>query len=67
MEKTKKKKGEKVAGSEGGKADTLIQGQEKLRKTVTNLMKKQKLQAVRQIVKVQDDSKPWRPDTKAKV
>ncbi|KAM7520608.1 hypothetical protein LguiB_019570 [Lonicera macranthoides] len=67
LEKTKKKKIKKVAGSEGGEADTLVQGQEKLRKTVTNLMKKQKLQAVRHIVKVQDDSKPWRPDTKAKV
>ncbi|KAK9271476.1 hypothetical protein L1049_001835 [Liquidambar formosana] len=30
-------------------------------------MKKQKLQAVKQIVKGQDDSKPWGPEAKAKV
>lgn len=64
LEKTKKKKVDKGSGD---RSDTVVQEQEKLRKKVSNLMKKQKLQAVRQIVKGQDDLKPWGPDAKAKV
>ncbi|XP_022844750.1 DNA-directed RNA polymerase 2B, chloroplastic/mitochondrial-like isoform X4 [Olea europaea var. sylvestris] len=52
---------------EGGGSDGNDQEQEKLRKAVNNLMKKQKLRAVRQLVKGQDDSKPWGTDAKAKV
>ncbi|KAA8547865.1 hypothetical protein F0562_004294 [Nyssa sinensis] len=67
LEKTKKKKAEKNTKTKGNGSDTATQEQEKLRKTVTNLMKKQKLNAVRQIVKEQDGSKPWGQDAKAKV
>lgn len=49
------------------KPDSQIKEQERLRKKVTNLIKKQKLPAVRQIVKGADDSKPWGQDAKAKV
>lgn len=52
---------------EGDATPTVNEEQKKLRQTVTNLMKKQKLRAVQQIVKAQDDSKPWGPDAKAKV
>ncbi|KAJ6290528.1 hypothetical protein OIU78_026299, partial [Salix suchowensis] len=41
--------------------------QENLRKKVTDLIKKQKLPAVRKIVKGKDDSKPWNTDARAKV
>ncbi|KAL5826186.1 hypothetical protein ACOSQ4_017983 [Xanthoceras sorbifolium] len=41
--------------------------QEKLRKRVTNLIKKQKLQQVRGIVKGHDDSKPWGQEAHVKV
>ncbi|KAK6255852.1 hypothetical protein SCA6_017157 [Theobroma cacao] len=44
-----------------------IKEQEKLRKKVTDLIKKQKLPAGWQIVKGQDDTKPWGQDAKAKV
>lgn len=47
--------------------DSQMKEQERLRKKVTNLIKKQKLPAVRQIVKGADDSKPWGQDAKAKV
>lgn len=66
LEKTKKKGG-KEKENEGGDSDSVIKEQEKLRKKVTNLMKKQKLRALRHIVKEKDDSKPWGQDTKAKV
>ena len=52
---------------EGDMSTSVIQEQEKLRRTVTNLMKKQKLHVVQQIVKGQDDSKPWSTEVKAKV
>lgn len=67
LEKTKKKKGDKEKENEGGDSDSVIKEQEKLRKKVTNLMKKHKLRAVRQIVKGKDDSKHWGQDSKAKV
>ncbi|CAK9155961.1 unnamed protein product [Ilex paraguariensis] len=67
LEKTKKKKVDRDAKSEWDGSNPVVQEQEKLRKKVTGLMKKQKLQAVRQIVKRQDDSKPWNQEAKAKV
>ncbi|XP_060192764.1 DNA-directed RNA polymerase 2B, chloroplastic/mitochondrial isoform X2 [Lycium barbarum] len=65
LEKTKKHKAEKDTKMEDG--EHVTQEQEKLRKKVTSLMKKQKLRAVNQIVRSQDDSKPWGQDAKAKV
>ncbi|NP_001289520.1 DNA-directed RNA polymerase 2, chloroplastic/mitochondrial [Nicotiana sylvestris] len=65
LEKTKKQKAEKDKQKEDG--EHVTQEQEKLRKKVTNLMKKQKLRAVGQIVRRQDDSKPWGQDARAKV
>lgn len=44
-----------------------VKDQEKLRKKVTSLIKKQKLRQVRSIVKGHDDSKPWGQDAQAKV
>jgi len=41
--------------------------QQRLRKKVTDLMKKQKLRQVRKIVKNQDNSRPWGQDAQAKV
>ncbi|CAA2989173.1 DNA-directed RNA polymerase 2, chloroplastic mitochondrial [Olea europaea subsp. europaea] len=64
--KTQRQKVKKTKQEDSG-SDGNTQKQEKLRKTVNNLMKKQKLQAVRQLVKGQDDSKPWGTDAKAKV
>ncbi|XP_010261422.1 PREDICTED: DNA-directed RNA polymerase 2B, chloroplastic/mitochondrial-like isoform X2 [Nelumbo nucifera] len=66
LEKTKKKT-DKDKKAEGGESDPAIKEQQRLRKKVTDLMKKQKLQQVRQIVKSQDDSKPWGQDAQAKV
>ncbi|KAJ9147463.1 hypothetical protein P3X46_029624 [Hevea brasiliensis] len=66
LEKTKKKR----AGSEKNQEDEsngMVKEQQKLRKKVTDLIKKQKLPAVRKIVKGHDDSKPWSQDAKAKV
>ncbi|XVF31632.1 hypothetical protein REPUB_Repub17cG0008100 [Reevesia pubescens] len=67
LEKTKKKNVDKKNEDEGDESDTAIMEQERLRKKVTNLIKKQKLPAVREIVKGQDDTKPWGQDAKAKV
>ncbi|KAJ7971138.1 DNA-directed RNA polymerase [Quillaja saponaria] len=66
LEKTKKRKGDKGEEKGEGESDGVIKEQEKLRKKVTDLMKKQKLLAVRQIVKGHDASKPWGQDAKAK-
>ncbi|XP_015880486.3 DNA-directed RNA polymerase 2B, chloroplastic/mitochondrial [Ziziphus jujuba] len=65
LEKTRKKKLGKDKEDEGYE-DTMIKEQ-KLKKKVTDLMKKQKLRAVRQIVKRQDDLKSWGQDARAKV
>ncbi|KAM7268013.1 hypothetical protein ACFE04_010179 [Oxalis oulophora] len=69
MEKTKKKK--KKAGKslddEQLESGDVIKEQDKLRKKVTLLIKRQKLPAVRQILKGEDDAKPWGQDAKAKV
>lgn len=65
LEKTRKKKVGKDNEDEGD-LNTRIKEQ-KLNKKVTDLMKKQKLRAVRQIVERQDDLKSWGQDAKAKV
>lgn len=67
MEKTKKKKPKKDTKNEEEASDISSKEEGKLRKTVTNLIKKQKLQTVRAIIKGEDPTKPWRPDAKAKV
>ncbi|KAJ8775300.1 hypothetical protein K2173_020304 [Erythroxylum novogranatense] len=64
--KTKKKDDEYEKNKEE-QIDTVVKEQDKLRKKVADLIKKQKLAAVRQIVKDRDDSKPWSQDSKAKV
>ncbi|KAG5227064.1 DNA-directed RNA polymerase [Salix suchowensis] len=61
LEKTRKKK-EKADDSKNGvegESLAVMKEQENLRKRVTDLIKKQKLPAVRKIVKGKDDSKPW--------
>jgi len=69
LEKTRKKK-EKANDSKNGvegESAAVMKEQENLRKKVTDLIKKQKLTAVRKIVKAKDDSKPWNADARAKV
>ncbi|KAJ6421516.1 hypothetical protein OIU84_028813 [Salix udensis] len=69
LEKTRKKK-EKADDSKNGvegESPAVMKEQENLRKKVTDLIKKQKLPAVRKIVKGKDDSKPWNVDARAKV
>lgn len=66
LEKTRKRH-DKEKNMKGGEPDSVNREQESLRKKVTNLMKKQKLYQVRNIVKRQDDSKPWGQATQAKV
>jgi DNA-directed RNA polymerase, mitochondrial len=51
---------------EAGDTNIAIE-QQRLRKKVTDLMKKQKLRQVRNIVKNQDKSRPWGQDAHAKV
>lgn len=65
MEKTKKKNAS--SNDPDGRSESVTNEQEKLRKKVILLMKKQKLQQVRQIVKGQDNLKPWGQDAHAKV
>ncbi|KAL3568211.1 hypothetical protein D5086_030862, partial [Populus alba] len=68
LEKTRKKK-EKANDSKNGvegESLAVMKEQENLRKKVTDLIKKQKLPAVRKIVKGKDDSKPWNADARAK-
>lgn len=67
LEKTNKKKGDKNKKIDGEESASVVKEQEKLHKKVTDLMKKQKLHAVRQIVREQDESKPWGPEARAKV
>ncbi|OMO52644.1 DNA-directed RNA polymerase, phage-type [Corchorus capsularis] len=64
LEKTKKKR---VDEKNEDEQDGSSMEQEKLRKKVIDLIKRQKLPAVRQIVKEQDDTKPWGQDAQAKV
>ncbi|KAG6473487.1 DNA-directed RNA polymerase 1B, mitochondrial-like [Zingiber officinale] len=66
LEKTKKKDSKKKI-TEEEEGDTVTKDQQFLRKKVKTLIKKQKLRQVAQIVKDQDDSKPWGLDMHAKV
>lgn len=67
--KEDKKKGKEDKGKEEPvfESEAALNQQEKLRKTVTMLIKKQKLPAVRKIVSEQDGLRPWSQDAKAKV
>ncbi|GLT91693.1 hypothetical protein SLE2022_095690 [Rubroshorea leprosula] len=72
LEKTKKKntinkKPEDESEALTSEEDKLEKQKARLRKKVTQLIKKQKVQQVRQIVKGHDDSKPWGQDTQVKV
>nr|TKR84999.1 DNA-directed RNA polymerase 1B, mitochondrial-like [Populus alba] len=73
LEKTKKRKNVEDKISEGGSDAAIEEGeklskeQEKLRKKVTTLIKKQKVQQVRRIVKGHDDSRPWGQEEHVKV
>jgi len=69
LEKTRKKKenADNSKNSVEGESPAVMNEEEKLRKKVTDLIKKQKLPAVRKIVKGHDDSKSWSTDAKAKV
>ncbi|WCJ25474.1 DNA-directed RNA polymerase 1 mitochondrial [Euphorbia peplus] len=67
LEKTKKIKAGRGRKKQQVESNDVSPEQEKLRKKVTDLIKKQKLPAARQIVKGQDPSKPWSQETKAKV
>ncbi|KAK4279980.1 hypothetical protein QN277_011668 [Acacia crassicarpa] len=67
LEKTKKKKGDTAKKEGEDKSIALVREQDKLRKKVTDLMKKKKLAVVRKMVKGQDDLKPWGQDNKARV
>ncbi|GAB4840181.1 DNA-directed RNA polymerase 1B, mitochondrial [Ancistrocladus abbreviatus] len=64
LEKTRRKNATNSRPEGGGDE---AKAQEKLRKKVTNLMKKQKVHQVREIVKGHDDSKPWGQDAQVKV
>ncbi|KAI4320355.1 hypothetical protein MLD38_033848 [Melastoma candidum] len=67
LEKTKRKRGKNNHESDGGSSDELSTEQEKLTLKVSNLLKRHKLPAVKQLLKGQDGFKPWSQDTKAKV
>nr|XP_034920686.1 DNA-directed RNA polymerase 2, chloroplastic/mitochondrial-like [Populus alba] len=69
LEKTRKKKEKANDNKNGveGESPAVMKEQEDLRKKVTDLIKKQKLPAVRKIVKGKDASKPWNADARAKV
>ncbi|XP_011010825.1 PREDICTED: DNA-directed RNA polymerase 2B, chloroplastic/mitochondrial-like isoform X2 [Populus euphratica] len=69
LEKTKKKKesADNSKNSVESESPAVMNEEEKLRKKVTDLIKKQKLPAVRKIMKGHDDSKSWSTDAKAKV
>ncbi|XP_039051823.1 DNA-directed RNA polymerase 1B, mitochondrial-like [Hibiscus syriacus] len=66
LEKTNKKKGSE-SEPETNEQDKLTKNQEKVRKKVTHLMKKQKVHQVREIVKGHDSSKPWGQEAHVKV
>ncbi|GJV43229.1 DNA-directed RNA polymerase 1, mitochondrial [Tanacetum coccineum] len=70
MEKSKRKASlneSPVDDSEAAEAANAEQQMQKLRKKVNVLVKKQKLQQVRHIVKQQDDLQPWGQDAQVKV
>ncbi|KAK1629779.1 hypothetical protein QYE76_004094 [Lolium multiflorum] len=75
LEKTKKKstkqadkaaEPEAEANAEAADPD-IAKEQQRLRKKVTELMKKQKVRQVRHLVKKQDNARPWGQDAHAKV
>lgn len=65
LERTKRKNSMNRRSEE--EIQPVVQDQDKLRKKVNVLMKKQKLQQVRKIVKQYDDAKPWGQDNQVKV
>lgn len=67
LEKNNNKKRNKGKKKEAGESATEIKEDEKLRKKVIDLMKKQKIAAVRGIMKDQNDTKPWGPVMRTKV
>uniref|UniRef100_J3MVS3 DNA-directed RNA polymerase n=2 Tax=Oryza brachyantha TaxID=4533 RepID=J3MVS3_ORYBR len=67
LEKPKKKRSKEMDNEEEVGCSDIAKEQERLRKKVTDLMKKHKLRQVRYIVKKQDNSKPWGQDVHAKV
>nr|CAA69305.1 mitochondrial single-subunit DNA-dependent RNA polymerase [Chenopodium album] len=62
LEKSKKK-----PATNNNDEDDSAKAQQRLAKKVTTLMKKQKISQVREIVRGQDDSKPWSQDNQVKV
>lgn len=67
MEKTKRRRGKRNHKTGGCSLNELSAEQEKLSLKVSNLLKKHNLPAVKQLVKGQDDLKPWSQEIKAKV
>ncbi|KAL2896218.1 DNA-directed RNA polymerase 2 chloroplastic/mitochondrial [Bienertia sinuspersici] len=67
LEKTKKKKNDQNKNSDGAGSDAEVQEQQKLRKNVDKLLKKQKRRQALKIVTSQDDLKPWSSEARAKV
>ncbi|ONM59720.1 DNA-directed RNA polymerase [Zea mays] len=67
LEKTRKKNNKEMENEEEAGDTNIAIEQQRLRKKVTDLMKKQKLRQVRNIVKNQDKSRPWGQDAHAKV
>ncbi|KAG5532655.1 hypothetical protein RHGRI_027078 [Rhododendron griersonianum] len=65
LERTKKKNTEIKNPEE--ESDSVVKDEQKLRKKVNVLMKKQKVKQVRAIVKEHDDVKPWGQDAQVKV
>lgn len=67
LERRKKKNVDKSMKIDGDGSANALEDEVKLRKRVTDLLKKQKLHVVKKIVKKQDESKPWNQEARAKV
>uniref|UniRef100_A0A1J3DZF0 DNA-directed RNA polymerase n=1 Tax=Noccaea caerulescens TaxID=107243 RepID=A0A1J3DZF0_NOCCA len=67
LNKTRKKKGDDEEESREGENGTPMKEQDRLRKKVNELIKKQKLSAVRKILQSHDYTKPWTAEIRAKV
>ena len=67
LEKSKKTKKEKIVSESDAELKSTKEEQERLRKKVTQLMKKQKVPQLRKIVKQHDDSRPWGQEVHVKV
>ncbi|CAN0870285.1 DNA-directed RNA polymerase 2, chloroplastic/mitochondrial [Linum grandiflorum] len=67
LDKTKKKRAAKAEKVEDSESAVAVKEQEKMRRKVIELIRKQKLPAVRRMVKGYDDSRPWSQEAKAKV